>query len=64
MKPQDSDWVTLKEAAAKFGLSPESLRVYIFQKKLKAKKRGRDWWTTAKEVARYLDGRERKRNLK
>jgi len=64
MTQHESEWITLKQAAAKFGLSPESLRVYIFQKKLKAEKRGRDWWTTAKAVARYLDGRERKRNLK
>ena len=64
MTQYESEWITLREAASKFGLSPDSLRVYIFQKKLKATKRGRDWWTTAKAVARYLDGRERKREPK
>ena len=64
MTQQDSEWITLREASTKFGLSPDSLRVYVFKNKLKAKKRGRDWWTTAKAVAQYLDGRERKRKPK
>lgn len=45
--------VTLKQAAELLGLSPTTLRVQILKGKLKATKRGRDWWVTPKEVERY-----------
>jgi excisionase family DNA binding protein len=45
--------VTLKEAAERLGLSPTTLRLQILKGKLKATKRGRDWWVTPKEVERY-----------
>lgn len=45
--------VTLKEAAERLKLAPSTLRVQILKGKLKATKRGRDWWVTPKEVARY-----------
>lgn len=51
--------VTIREAAEKLGLSPTTLRVQILKGKLKAEKRGRDWWITPREVERY--GQEHKR---
>lgn len=51
--------VTVKEAAERLGLSPTTLRIQIMKGKLRATKRGRDWWLTPKEVERY--GRENKR---
>ena len=45
--------MTLKEAAALLHLSPTTLRLQIRNGKLKAKKIGRDWWVTPKEVERY-----------
>lgn len=45
--------MTLIEAAAALGLSRETLRVQIRKGKLRAEKRGRDWFVTAREVERY-----------
>jgi len=44
----------LKEAAAVLGnVSPETLRIQIAKGKLRAEKRGRDWWVRPAEVERY-----------
>ena len=51
--------MTVNEAAEQLGLSPPTLRVQILKGKLKATKRGRDWWITPREVERY--GQEHKR---
>ncbi len=45
--------MTLNEAARLLGLSPDTLRVQIRNGRLKATKRGRDWWVTKGEVERY-----------
>ena len=45
--------MTLNEAAEVLGLDPSSLRWQIKNNKLKATKRGRDWWVTPAEVERY-----------
>jgi len=45
--------MTLPEAAALLGLSPITLRIQVRNGKLKAKKQGRDWFVTAREVERY-----------
>ena len=45
--------MTLNEAAAVLGLSPSTLRWQIHNGKLRATKRGRDWWVTKAEVERY-----------
>ena len=45
--------MTLIEAAASLGVSPETLRSQIRNGKLRAEKRGRDWHVTPKEVERY-----------
>jgi excisionase family DNA binding protein len=46
--------VTLNEAAAKLGLTPDTLRQQIHAGRLKAKKLGpRLWWVTESEVERY-----------
>ena len=45
--------MTIKEAAERLGLAPSTLRHQIDNGKLKATKRGRDWWVTPAEVKRY-----------
>ena len=45
--------MTLKEAADQLGVTPATLRQQIANGKLKATKRGRDWWVRKGEVDRY-----------
>lgn len=51
--------MTLIEAAELLGVQAATLRQQIANGKLRATKRGRDWWVTKAEVARY--GRENRR---
>lgn len=52
--------MTIKEAADRLGVSPNTLRIQIKRGKLRGTKRGRDWWVTAAEVERYA--RENRRD--
>ena len=45
--------MTTNEAAALLGLSPRTVRVQIRNGAIKAKKVGRDWSITPREVERY-----------
>lgn len=45
--------MTLTEAAAILGVTTATLRQQIAIGKLRATKRGRDWWVTRGEVTRY-----------
>jgi len=45
--------MTLKEAAAQLGVTPDNLRGAIHRGSLKAEKMGRDWFVTTREVERY-----------
>lgn len=45
--------MTLKDAAVRLDLSPETLRIQIAKGKLRAERHGRDWWVTPSEVERY-----------
>lgn len=45
--------MTLPEAAAQLGLSPSTLRVQIHKGRLLARKVGRDWQISPREVERY-----------
>ncbi len=47
--------MTLKEAAALLGVQPATCRQQIKNKRLKATKRGRDWYVSAAEVERYRE---------
>jgi excisionase family DNA binding protein len=47
--------MTLKEAAALLGVSPVTLRAQIANRRLKATKRGRDWYVTTAAVERYRE---------
>jgi hypothetical protein len=49
-----SDLLTLPEAAAIAGLSPVTLRVQVFNGRLAARKIGRDWVVTRRELERYM----------
>lgn len=61
IRRQHSKWraMTLKEAAASLGTTPDNLRGAIARGALKADKMGRDWFVTPREVERY-----RKDNLR
>ena len=52
--------LTLAEAAERLGLHPDVLRRQIHRGKLKAKKMGRDWFVSEREVERYA--RENRRS--
>lgn len=45
--------MTLVQAAERLGVQPGTLRVQIAKGKLKAKKLGRDWLVTEREIERY-----------
>jgi len=45
--------VTLREAAARLGITPDTLRAQIRRERLQATKLGRDWLVEESEVARY-----------
>jgi excisionase family DNA binding protein len=45
--------MTLKEAAAILGVTPDALRQAIAAGSLRAVKRGRDWWVTPEAVRVY-----------
>ena len=45
--------MTLTEAAALLGVTAATLRQQIANGKLRATKRGRDWFVTKREVERY-----------
>ena len=45
--------MTLIEAAALLGVTAATLRQQIANGKLRASKRGRDWWVSRREVERY-----------
>lgn len=45
--------MTLTEAAVLLGVTPATLRQQVANGKLRASKRGRDWWVTKGEVERY-----------
>jgi excisionase family DNA binding protein len=51
--------VTLREAADRLGVTSDTLRQQIANGKLKASKRGRDWWVTDREVERYRETHKR-----
>ena len=50
--------ISLKEAAARFPISQSHLALLARIGRLKAKKMGRDWFTTAEAVAEYLANTE------
>lgn len=44
----------LRDAAQRVGLSHSTLRVQIKNGRLKAVKRGRDWWVSEAQLAAYV----------
>jgi excisionase family DNA binding protein len=52
--------ITISEAAECFGLSPQYLRDIARSGRLKARKMGRDWFTTPADVETYIRSRTRK----
>jgi uncharacterized protein YuzE len=56
--PSPVQYLTLAEAAKESGLSPTTLRVQINHGRLKAVKRGRDWFVDSATLLNYLESRE------
>jgi len=56
--------ISLEKAARICGLSRAALRRYAWQGKLKARKIANVWVTTLADVENYLEGRQRKRELR
>lgn len=52
-QPWAEKMLTLGEAAARLGVAASTLRVQIRNGKLKARKMGRDWTVSEREVERY-----------
>lgn len=50
--------ISLRDAASLVGLSPDSLRRYALQGKLRARKIGRNWVTTIAAVEQYMSSRD------
>jgi excisionase family DNA binding protein len=55
----DERLISLKEAAARFGLSHSHLRLLARTGKIAAQRMGRDCFTTEKAVAAYVQERQR-----
>jgi excisionase family DNA binding protein len=51
--------MTLREAAERLDVTPDTLRQQIAKGKLTAVRRGRDWWVTDREVERYRESHKR-----
>jgi hypothetical protein len=54
----DERLISLKEAAAQFGLSHPQLRLLARTGRLKARKIGKTWVTTPEDVASYMQDPE------
>lgn len=54
------DQITLAEAAKRYGLTHDYLRQIARNGRLRARKIGRDWFTTATDVEEYLATRQKK----
>ena len=52
--------MTLTKAAALLGVTAATLRQQIANGRLRARKVGRDWWVTPREVERYRRESRRK----
>jgi excisionase family DNA binding protein len=59
---EDERLISLKEAAALCGLSNSHLQLLARKGRLRAKRMGRDWFTTAEAVSEYLRNAELRRN--
>ena len=57
---QPDELITLAEASRRFGLNADYLRHLATRGRLKAKKLGRDWVTTAADVQAYIASRKKR----
>ena len=53
-----TDYLTGPQAAALLGVQPATVRHAIIDKRLRATKRGRDWYIRREEVERYAAERQ------
>lgn len=60
-KRRDPDeLISLAEAAERYGFDQDYLRQLIHRGRLKAKKVGRDWLTTSRDIEDYIASRQKK----
>ena len=55
--PAPVDWMSLAEAAAESGITPDALRRQVLNGRLAARKRGRDWVVSPAALWTYLESR-------
>ena len=55
--PAPMDWMSLAEAAAESGITPDALRRQVLNGRLAARKRGRDWVVSPAALWTYLESR-------
>jgi len=55
--PTPDEWLTLAQAAAESGITPDALRRQALNGRLAAEKRGRDWIVSATALWNYLESR-------
>jgi excisionase family DNA binding protein len=53
------DLISLAEASKRYGLTPDYLRQLAIKGRLKARKIGRNWVTTAADVEEYINTRQK-----
>ncbi|MSR77350.1 MAG: hypothetical protein EXS63_03880 [Candidatus Omnitrophica bacterium] len=53
-----SDVIELHEAADKYGFTWAALRTAIYRKRLKGFKMGTSWFSTRRDVAKYIETRD------
>ncbi len=58
------EFITLKEASRAFPYSAKYLNLLVRQGKLEAHKESRDWLTSKEAIKKYIEGRERKREMR
>ena len=56
-KSDPDELITLAEAGRRYDLSPETLRLIARRGRLRARKMGRDWFTTPADMETYLASR-------
>lgn len=56
-----AELLTLRQAAERLGVTPDTLRQQIARGVLKAEKLGRDWFVTQEEIERYEREHRRER---
>jgi len=55
------DWLTTRELADLAGIHQDTVRQHILAGKIKAEKRGRDWFISTEDARKWLDSRKKRK---